>query len=69
MNSIALAAGMASPASVWGKVWPVLVAVLYFGFLILSHEIGHFSAARAFRVKVTEFSMGMGPRLLSRKSE
>jgi regulator of sigma E protease len=56
-----------SIGALWGKAWPFLVAVLYFGFLILSHEIGHFSAARAFRVKVSEFSMGMGPRLLKFK--
>ncbi|MCL2107001.1 MAG: M50 family metallopeptidase [Oscillospiraceae bacterium] len=52
-----------SAASVWGKVWPLLAAVLYFGFLILSHEVGHFSAAKAFKVKVREFAMGMGPVL------
>jgi len=56
-----------SVSAVWGKVWPFLVAIFYFGFLILSHEIGHFSAAKAFRVKVNEFSMGMGPRLLKKK--
>jgi len=54
--------------ALWGKAWPFLVAILYFGFLILSHEIGHFSAARIFRVKVNEFSMGMGPRLLQFKN-
>ena len=68
MNIYLLAAAV-SLGSIWGKVWPILVAILYFGFLILSHEIGHFSAARAFRVKVTEFSMGMGPRLLKRRSK
>ena len=50
--------------ALWGKSWPLIVAILFFGFLILSHEIGHFSAARAFRVQVNEFSIGMGPRLL-----
>ena len=54
-------------ASMWGRAWPIIVAVLYFGFLILSHEIGHFSAARALRVRVSEFNMGMGPRLFKRK--
>lgn len=53
--------------AIWGKVWPILVAVLYFGFLILSHEIGHFGTAKSFRVKVNEFSIGMGPRLLKKK--
>ena len=56
-----------SIGALWSKAWPFLVAILYFGFLILSHELGHFSAARAFRVKVNEFSMGMGPRLLKFK--
>jgi len=56
-----------SIGTLWGKAWPFLVAVLYFGFLILSHELGHFAAARTFRVKVNEFSMGMGPRLLKLK--
>ena len=41
----------------------VLVAVLVFGFLIFTHELGHFLAARAFGVKVYEFSIGMGPKL------
>ena len=53
-----------SIGALWGKAWPVLVAILFFGFLILSHEIGHFAAARAFRIRVNEFSIGMGPRLL-----
>ena len=56
-----------SIGAVWGKVWPFLVAILYFGFLILSHELGHFGTARAFRVRVTEFSLGMGPKLLKFK--
>ena len=56
-----------SIGAAWGKVWPFLVAILYFGFLILSHEIGHFSTAKAFRIKVNEFSVGMGPRLLKKK--
>ena len=56
-----------SIGELWGKAWPFLVAILYFGFLILSHEVGHFSAARIFRVRVNEFSMGMGPRLLKYK--
>jgi len=56
-----------SIGAIWGKAWPILVAILYFGFLILAHELGHFSAAKAFKVKVNEFSMGMGPRLWKKK--
>ncbi len=43
----------------------VISAVLVFGFLILIHELGHFFAARIFKVKVNEFSIGMGPKLFS----
>ena len=42
----------------------VLIAILVFGFLIFVHELGHFLAARAFGVKVYEFSIGMGPKLV-----
>ena len=42
-----------------------LVSILIFGILILFHEYGHFLAAKLNGVKVTEFSFGFGPRLLS----
>ncbi|MBP3436848.1 MAG: RIP metalloprotease RseP [Clostridia bacterium] len=45
-------------------VLTVLIAVLVFGFLIFIHELGHFLTARAFGVRVYEFSIGMGPKLL-----
>lgn len=31
------------------------------------HELGHFTAAKAFGVRVNEFSIGMGPKIFSRK--
>lgn len=46
----------------------ILIAVLTFGFLILIHELGHYIFARVFKVKINEFSIGMGPRLFSRTS-
>lgn len=39
-------------------------AVLVLGFLIFIHEFGHFISARIFKVKINEFSLGMGPRLV-----
>lgn len=47
--------------------WTILVAILFFGIIIMVHEFGHFSFAKLFKVKVNEFSMGMGPKLISRK--
>lgn len=47
--------------------WTVLVAILFFGIIIMVHEAGHFSFAKLFGVKINEFSMGMGPKIISRK--
>ncbi len=56
-----------SIAQLWGKAWPILVAVLFFGLLIFFHELGHFTFAKLFKVKVHEFAMGMGPTLFKFK--
>ena len=42
----------------------VLSAILVFGTLIFIHEFGHYFFARIFRVTITEFSIGMGPKLV-----
>lgn len=42
----------------------VLVGILVIGFLVFIHEGGHYLAARAFGVRVTEFMLGLpGPRV------
>lgn len=56
-----------SLATVWGKAWPILIAILFFGLIIMFHELGHFIFAKLFGVQVNEFSMGMGPTLFKRK--
>lgn len=40
------------------------ISLVAFGLLVLGHEFGHFIMAKANGVKVLEFSIGMGPRLL-----
>ena len=37
--------------------------------LTVIHEFGHFIAAKAFKIKVTEFSIGMGPLLLKKQGK
>lgn len=46
----------------------IVLAVLIFGFLIFIHELGHYIFARIFKVKINEFSIGMGPAVFSRES-
>jgi regulator of sigma E protease len=43
----------------------IAVAVFVFGTVIVIHELGHFWAARRAGILVEEFSIGMGPRLIS----
>ena len=43
----------------------ILIAVLILGFIIFIHELGHFLLAKKNGITVTEFSLGMGPRLAS----
>ena len=46
----------------------IISAIIIFSVIVLFHEFGHFTAARAIGVEVIEFSLGMGPRLLSHVS-
>lgn len=43
--------------------------VFLLGFLIFIHEGGHFLAARLSKVKVEEFSIGFGPKILKKKGK
>ncbi|MBE6717822.1 MAG: site-2 protease family protein [Ruminococcaceae bacterium] len=47
----------------------LIIAILTFGFLIFVHELGHYLAARLFNVGINEFAIGMGPKIISKKSE
>ncbi|WP_018084376.1 RIP metalloprotease RseP [Desulfurispora thermophila] len=42
-------------------------SVIVFGLLIFFHELGHFAIAKLVGIKVQEFSLGFGPRLLGLK--
>ena len=43
--------------------------VIILGFIVLIHESGHFLFAKLFNIYVYEFSIGMGPKLFSKKSK
>lgn len=58
-----------SITSVWNSVYPVIVAILFFELIIIIHEGGHFFAARLMKIKVNEFSIGMGPKLFQKKGK
>ena len=45
----------------------IILAILIFGVLIATHELGHFATAKLLGVKVNEFSIGMGPAVFKRE--
>lgn len=50
--------------NVLNNIWPYAIAILLFLVLIVIHEFGHFIAAKLLGVRVNEFALGMGPKLL-----
>lgn len=55
--------------SVWNTVYPIIIAILFFELIIIIHEGGHFFAAKLMKIKVNEFSIGMGPKLFQIKGK
>ena len=45
----------------------IIIAIIGFGLLIAVHELGHFTAAKLLGVRVHEFAIGMGPKLLKKQ--
>ena len=45
----------------------IIAFAVVLGVLIFFHELGHFLAARFFKVGVEKFSLGFGPRLFGKK--
>lgn len=43
----------------------IILAIIIFSLIVLFHELGHFLLARKNNVKVNEFSLGLGPTLIS----
>ncbi|TLM68995.1 MAG: RIP metalloprotease RseP [Deltaproteobacteria bacterium] len=45
----------------------VVAGIIMLGILVFVHELGHFCVAKWFGVKVLKFSLGFGPKLVSRQ--
>ena len=45
----------------------VVAGIIMLGILVFVHELGHFCVAKLAGVKVLKFSLGFGPRLVSRQ--
>ena len=47
----------------------IVVSIIAFGLLIVVHELGHFAVAKLLGVRVNEFAIGMGPKLLKKQGK
>ena len=47
----------------------IIVFLLILGSIIIIHELGHFLAAKYFRVYCSQFSIGFGPKIWSKQGK
>ena len=54
-------------SNIWNTAYPIIIAILFFELIIIVHEGGHYVAARLMKIRVNEFSIGMGPKVFQFK--
>jgi len=47
----------------------IIITILLFALIIFLHELGHFVAAKLSNIKVNEFALGMGPKILKKQGK
>ena len=47
----------------------ILLAIVILLLMVIIHEFGHYIAGKILKFKINEFSVGFGPKLLSRKKK
>ena len=50
-------------------IFYTVLMLFVFGVMVLLHEAGHYFVARRCKIEIKEFSVGMGPKLLQKKSK
>lgn len=50
----------------WNKIIYVILAIAFLMVLIMVHELGHYTAGKILKFKITEFSIGFGPAIFSK---
>lgn len=45
----------------------IIIAIIIFGLIVTVHEFGHFICAKLSGIRVLEFSIGMGPKIIQKK--
>ena len=45
----------------------IIIAILLFSAIVIFHELGHFLLAKANKIRVDEFSLGLGPTIIGKQ--
>lgn len=67
MSSLQALLGNISLIAIGTKLFVIVLGITGIGFIIGFHELGHFLLCKLMKVDVPTFTIGMGPRLLSRR--
>lgn len=56
-------------AEVFRWIGYILVAMICFMFMIVVHELGHYTAGKLLKFKINEFAIGFGPAIFKHKNK
>lgn len=55
-----------SLSSIFTSIGYIFIAILVLLFMVLIHELGHYTAGKILKFKINEFSVGFGPKILQK---
>ena len=55
-----------SVSTVFTYIGYIILAIVVLLFMVLIHELGHYTAGKILKFKINEFSVGFGPKLLQK---
>ena len=58
-----------SVSSILTYVGYIFIAILVLLFMVLIHELGHYTAGKILKFKINEFSVGFGPKIFQKKKK
>ncbi len=58
-----------SVSSVMTNIGFIILAIVVLLFMVLIHELGHYTAGKMLKFKINEFSVGFGPKILQKKKK
>lgn len=58
-----------SVSSFFSYLGYIVIAIVVLLFMVLIHELGHYTAGKMLKFKINEFSVGFGPKIIQKKKK